>query len=638
MRQQQLVTIIALALSTAATAQDSTTLETVYVDSVYAVPTEIDNTGSSVTVLTQQDFQDRNATYVTDILKTVPGVSISSNGGHGTTSGIFMRGASSKQTLVIIDGVRMNSVGGSGFNFGTLPLDNIDSIEILRGEQSALWGSDAMGGVIKITTKNGKNADKPLTASFNLGGGSNTTLDFDGSLSGRQGGLYYALNVSRNTTHSISARSENTFTYQAQDGSTIQTGGAVEDDHFQRKSISATLGYDFDNAGVEVFAKHNSYTIHYDPSSLALESTTDPFTQRRENIVKLSGHLGSLDSLIRQSAYVSNTTGNSKTTSQYPSENDDKRLTAGYQLDFNFDRDGATTQALTALLDYRKDRLKTSNYNNYKDIKQTGVALEYRLFNEADHALSVGVRHNSNSEFANDTTYRLSGGYRLSDNFRLHASLGTGVRNPSMYDYYGYYGNYTPNPDLKPEKSRGGEIGMLIESSDGRHSLDATYFDRHTDDLIDTNSSYTQSINLDGTSKARGLELSYRGELSDALSLYANYTYTKTEDSSGTPLRRRPKSQASAGVKYQFNDKLSADANVLYVGERLDNYYDSATYQSKPVDMPDYTVVNLGADYKVSKNLHAYLSIDNVFDKEYENIIGYGQPTRTFYIGIKGTW
>lgn len=647
MQQKKLsLAISAVLFTTFVQAQDNATavkpeqaaLDTVTVEAVYAVPAEHDNTGSSVTVLTEKDFQARNATYVIDVLKTLPSVAVGALGGRGAATSLFLRGADSDQTLVVIDGVKSNPATGGNFDFGTLPLSGIERIEVLRGEQSALWGSDAVGGVIHIKTKSGKNADKPFNADINIGGGSNKTADVSTTLSGRQGGLYYAINAAHSRSDGISSLSEKRFTYQSRDGLTITTGGAKEKDGFKRSNVGLHVGYAFENAGIELFAGHSSNTVYFDPSSLSDEASSNPNTQNDENTFKLNGYLGDYDDFIRQSAYISLLDSDSETQSQYPSHNKGKRLDVGYQFDVNFDQEGDTTQAVTGLLTYRKDSLQTNNFSEEKSIKEKSVALEYRLFNENDHALSLGVRYDDNSQFENALTYRLAGGYRFNDNVRLHGSMGTGIKNPTMYDYFGYYGSYTANPDLKPEKSQGGDIGLLFENDTGSQQLDVTVFSRNTSDLITTNSSYTQSINIDGKTRAKGIEISYQGQFGEALTAYANYTYTDTKKADGSALPRRPKHQANIGVNYQISDQLSTHANAVFVGKRLNNYFDSVTYQSFGVDMPSYEVFNVGSVYQLNKNASVYFNIDNIFDKQYENVIGYGQPGRTFYLGFKGSW
>ncbi|AHG85849.1 CirA protein [Bibersteinia trehalosi USDA-ARS-USMARC-190] len=181
MKKNLITTTILLSLSGTVFANEQTQqvvlLDEVKVYSAYAAPVNQDKTASSVTVLTEKDFKQRNATYVSDVLKTVPGVAIVASGGRGTLTNVFLRGADANHVAVIIDGVKVNPVNGNGYDFGGLSLSNVDRIEVLRGEQSALWGSDAMGGVIYITTKSGLYQDKAFNIDFDFGGGTNKTSD-----------------------------------------------------------------------------------------------------------------------------------------------------------------------------------------------------------------------------------------------------------------------------------------------------------------------------------------------------------------------------------------------------------------------------------------------------------------------------
>lgn len=192
MKTNLITTALLLSASAFVQAETKTELEPINVYSAYATPVNQDQTASSVTVLTEKDFAERNAIYVSDVLKTVPGVAMGATGGRGAVTSLFLRGANSKHTAVIIDGIRVNPAD-TNFDFGGLALSNIEHIEILRGEQSALWGSDAMGGVVYITTKSGLYKDKPFNADFDFGTGSHRTRDGSVTLSGQHHGLYYAL-------------------------------------------------------------------------------------------------------------------------------------------------------------------------------------------------------------------------------------------------------------------------------------------------------------------------------------------------------------------------------------------------------------------------------------------------------------
>ena len=642
MKKNLITTAIFVSLPIFAFAQTETELDTVNVYSAYAAPVNQDKTASSVTVLTEKDFTERNAIYVSDVLKTVPSIAISSSGGRGTLTNFYLRGADANHTAVIIDGVKVNPVTGYGFDFGGLSLSNIERIEVLRGEQSALWGSDAMGGVIYITTKSGLYKDKPFNVDFNLGTGSHGTYDGSATISGYQNGFYYALNGNSHRTRGISALSSDTFRYTAQNGTAITTGGAKERDEFHRDNASLRFGYDDNQKSVEVLASHFSQTAHYD-GSLAGETTFDDYTRTRESLFKLSGYLGGDQDLFKQKASISHIKTDSDTTSSWASAYDAKKLNANYQLDVNFDREGTVTQAVSLLGEYQQSKYDSTSYNNEKSLIERSIATEYRLFTEADHSLSLSGRYTGNSEYKDAFTGRISGAYRLSPNFRAHAGLGTAIQNPTMTEYYGWSGAFVGNPNLKPEKSQGGDVGVLIESTDKRHSLDLTYFARNVSDLIssevlDVTTYRTRAINIDGTSKIRGAEITYQGKFTDAMTAYANYTFTQAKDSNNDELVRRPKHTANVGLAYQITEKWGSNVNVSYVGNRIDSYFDEATYVSSRVKMPSYTLVNLGVNYQLSQNLTVYANLNNLFDKKYENIIGYGQDGRNVYVGLKGSF
>ncbi len=625
-----------------------TELQPINVYSAYAIPVSQDKAASSVTVLTEKEFSARNATYVSDVLKTVPSVALGMSGGRGTLTSLFLRGANSNQTAVIIDGVKMKPASNLGFDFGGLSLSNIERIEILRGEQSALWGSDAMGGVIYITTKSGLYQEKPFHLDVDLGMGSHGTFDASATLSGYKQGLYYALHGASHYTKGISALSANKFSYTSKTGNAFSTGGAVEKDKFQRDNGAFRIGYDDNHKGIEFLASHSSQTVHFDETYDRSETFYDDQTRTRETLFKLSGYVGNEQELFKQKVILSNlktdsdtfTTENLYDPTTYvkigtvPSKSayDAKKMVASYQLDVNFDREGAVTQAVSVLAEYQHSSYDSSHYaNGKKTLIEKSIAAEYRLLTETDHSLALSGRFTDNTPYQNASTGRIAGAYRLSPNFRAHASFGSAIQNPTLIDYYGYFGNYRGNPNLKPAKSLGGDVGLLMESHDKRQSLDITYFARNVKDFIANNRTYTSSINLDGTTTVKGVEVVYSGKLMELLTAYANYTFTQTKDSQNVELPRRPKHLANAGFTYQMTPALSSDFNISYVGKRLDTY-------PQATKLPSYTLVNLGANYQFAKNVTVYVNVNNVFDKKYENILGYGQDGRNVYVGLKGSF
>ena len=627
--------------------QAKTELKPISVYSAYATPVNQDQTASSVTVLTEKEFAERNATYVSDVLKTVPGVAMGANGGRGTLTSLFLRGANSNQTAVIIDGVKMKPASNLGFDFGGLALSNIEQIEVLRGEQSALWGSDAMGGVVYITTKSGLYKDKEFNVDFDLGAGSHRTRDGSVTLSGQHHGLYYALHGDSHRTQGISAQSAHKFYYTSTTGKAFSTGGNIERDEFHRDNASLRLGYDDGDKGVEVLTSHSSQTAHYDENYARSETFYDDRTRTRETLVKGSGYWGNEQELLKHHFSVSNLKTDSDTftteailDSNYmpvgakPSQSgyDARKFNTNYQLDINFDRDGYVKQSVSLLGEYQRINYDSTNFSQgKKELTEKSAAGEYRLFTEDDHSLSVSGRYTENTQYENAWTGRIAAAYRVSPNVRPHASFGSAIQNPTLTDFYGYYGNYRGNPNLKPAKSVGGEVGLLMETTNKSHSLDVTYFSRNVKNFIDNNRTFTSVINLEGTTKVKGLEIAYNGKLTNDLTAYANYTYTQTKNSKGLELSRRPKHTANTGVAYKITEKLGADVNVSYVGKRIDTY-------PQRTKMPSYTLANLGVNYQLTSNLNIYANLNNVFNKKYENVLGYGQDGRHVYVGLRGSF
>lgn len=653
MKKNLITTAIFVSLPIFAFAQTETELDTVNVYSAYAAPVNQDKTASSVTVLTEKDFTERNATYVSDVLKTVPGVAIGSNGGRGAVTSLFLRGANSNHTAIIIDGVKVNPID-TNFSFGGLSLSNIERIEVLRGEQSALWGSEAVGGVVYITTKSGLYKDKPFNVDFDFGLGSHNTHDASATISGYDNGFYYALHGDSHRTRGISVASKDTFRYTANDGSRIVTGGATEKDGFHRDNASLRLGYDDSKKGVELLASHYSQSFKNDSLTsgnagqvyTSYENLAYSAMRDRETVFKLGGYLGGDQDLFKHKASVSHLKHDTDVFGLYAGTKDWKKLNTNYQLDINFDREGSLTQALSLLADYQRTSFISNNFENgEKRLSEKSLATEYRLFTEDDHSLSLSGRFTDNNLYPNVWTGRISGAYRLSPNFKTHASFGSAIKNPTVTDYFGWNPSYyVGNPNLKPEKSLGGEIGLLIETANKHHSLDVTYFARNVKNYIDTNYDVypNYAYNRDDLTKVRGVEIVYNGKITDDLSAYANYTYTdinadKTKDKYGTNFLRRPMHTANAGLSYQVTEKLGTSANISYVGKRTDNYWDK-NYLSHTVKMPSYTLVNLGTNYQITKNVSIYVNLNNLFDKKYENILGYGQDGRNVYVGLKGSF
>ena len=265
---------------------------------------------------------------------------------------------------------------------------------------------------------------------------------------------------------------------------------------------------------------------------------------------------------------------------------------------------------------------------------QTGIVGQYQLGLWNDLFLTGSIRHDINEMFGNATTWRVTGAYNIdASDTKLRASIGTGVKNPTLFELFGFFGTYVPNPDLVPEQARGWDAGFDQQFLDGRIVFDATYFDQEITNLIqDTGNT---SINLPGVSHINGVELGLTANPVDPLTIRASYTWMHGIDANGDELVRRPSNSASLNVNYAFpNRRANVDVGIVYVGARKDLTFD-AVFNKLFVDLPAYVLVNLAASYKVSDRVEVYARAENIFDVEYEEVYTYGGNGRTVTGGVR---
>ncbi|HEY9348410.1 MAG TPA: TonB-dependent receptor, partial [Inquilinus sp.] len=264
----------------------------------------------------------------------------------------------------------------------------------------------------------------------------------------------------------------------------------------------------------------------------------------------------------------------------------------------------------------------------------TGLVGQYQLGLLDSVFLTGSVRQDLNDLFRDSTTWRLTAAWRIeATGTKLRASYGTGVKNPTLFELYGFTNTYRGNPDLKPEHAEGWDAGFDQEIWGDRVVLDATWFEQRISDLIV--GSGQGSTNLPGTATARGVELGLSVTPVDDLTIRAAYTYTDAEDSTGAELVRRPRNIASLNVNYRFLEgAANVNLGVDYNGPQKDLAFDEV-YNSSPVTLDGYTLVNLAASYQVSDGVQVYGRIDDLLDEDYEEVWTYGSLRRAGYLGMK---
>lgn len=591
------------------------------------IETPTKEVGSSITVISAEEIENKQRTSVQEVLRGTPGLDVVQNGSFGATTSVFLRGANSEHTLVLIDGIEVNDPISTGraFNFGNLTTENIERIEILRGPQSTLYGSDALGGVINIITKKGEGPPK-VYASAEYG--SHETFRETVGLSGGNDLTYYSLSVSRLDTDGISARDED--------------DGNREEDGHENTSISAKVGLTpTDNTDLALIARYTDASVDLDsfagddPNSV---QDTEHFFIRGQATVTL------FDGFWEQTGSVSYS-DTERDSDDPPDPMNPLGSTSffdGELLKFEWQHNLYLHETNTLTLGVETEEeegLSRSSFGDFpkKDVRMNGyyVQDQIKLWNR--FFTTVGVRLDDHESFGSETTFRVASAYIFEETgTKLKGSYGEGFKAPSLYQLFApddpFFGP-VGNPNLEPEESEGWDIGIEQELFDGKVLLGATYFENDFDNLIIFVSG-DGFVNV-SQAESEGVELSAEIYPCENLSIRANYTYMETKDkSTGEELVRRPGNKAGIDVNYRFlEDRANMNLEVLYVGEREDT--DFSTFPSTTVTLDDYTVVNLAASYDVCENLRIFGRVENIFDEDYEEVLGFGVPGFSAYAGVR---
>ncbi|NOY53086.1 MAG: TonB-dependent receptor [Deltaproteobacteria bacterium] len=594
--------------------------------------TPADEVGSSVTVLTHQQIVESGKNTVLDVLRDVPGLEVVRSGGMGKTSSVFLRGANAEHTLVLIDGVEANDPVSPrrSFDFSDLTVDNIERIEILRGPQSTLYGSDAMGGVIEIFTRKGKG--KP-SISLSAEGGSFQTFRETAASAGGNDDLDYSLALSQTKTGGISAADERY--------------GNDENDGYRNRTVSGRFGWSpMENLSFDLTGRYSNARSDLDNSGGAGGDDPNYFTIARKLFLNSGARLSLWDGRWEQrldfSVSDSNRKYNNGTDAAHPSDSSRSSYDGTFRkISWQHDLYLSGNNTLTLGLETERENGNSSYhsesaYGPYdsafpeKSVRTTGYYFRWagRL------VTTVGLRLDDHSRFGSRGTGRATFSYRVGSGLRIKGSYGTGFKAPSLYQLYAPAGSFGPvgNAELSPEKSRGWDAGFEQEFSGGHGRVGITYFSNRFIDLIDFDYG-TGYRNLSGAA-TKGIEASCSFRPVSPLELHLDYTYTDTVDKSNNEdLLRRARNKLSMGTTWTLENKGELTADLRYVGPRDDMDY--SAYPSKRVRLGGYTVVDLAASVPVKGRYTLFARVENLFDKRYEENRGYGAPGRAAYAGLK---
>lgn len=592
---------------------------------------------SSITVISREELERMKKTTVLDALQEALGVYTIQYGPAGGAASVFLRGANSEHTLILMDGVELNDpiTPSRSFDLAHLTLENIERIEILRGPQSTLYGSDAIGGIINIITRQGHGEPRFHLSTY---GGSYGTFAGSAEISGSTNKIHYSFAASRFRTNGYSAASP---LYE----------GNKEADGYSNLTLSGRFGYrPFNNLGFDFTVRAINTKVDIDNSGGAYGD--DPNNTQEYDALFFRGQMRALLlnnrweqklglSLVNYNRRHENPTD---TVHPFDLENGSFKsylFKADWQNNFFIHE----TNTLTFGIEHQQEQGE-SEYNSdgiwgpyssvfpSKRAYTTGIYIQDQIRVADQFFATAGIRRDIHSQFGTWTTYRLAPAYFIEKTrTKLKATYGTGFKSPSLYQLYAPETFLGPigNKYLKPEKSTGWDAGIEQNFFQDKLVLAATYFSNSYKNLIDFDFALGY-INI-GKASSKGAEISLQARPTSGLSIAAFYTRTEAKDEdTDTSLLRRPRHKFSATLNFQFIEKANINLSLIHIGERND--MDFSVFPYARIILPGYTLLNAALSYDLIQNVQVFCRLDNIFNEKYEVIKGYGTPGFSAYGGI----
>lgn len=601
------------------------------------IETPLKELAGAVSVITAEDLARLRRATVLEVLEDAVGASTIQNGGPGGAASFFIRGANSEHTLVLVDGVEINDPANPSrsFDLAHLSTAGVEQVEILRGPQGTLYGSDAIGGVVNIVTRKG--GGKP---SLQLTGqaGSFRTLSSSLSVSGSHRALDFSLSAAALETAGISAA----------DG---RLPGNAERDGYRNLSLAGRAGLKL-TGRTDLDLSFRAVAARSDLDNFGGSYGDDPNSRQRYASLFVRGRFRTLvrdrwEQRWTVAASSSERRHENPVDAGHPYDSETGRyrgrllkldwqnvlflhpadtLTFGAEVE----REEAETSYASESLwgPYRSDfpRASASTVGLYV-LDQ--VSWKERIF------ASAGLRWDSHSLSGSALTVRFAPSAVLfAGGPRLKASIGTGFKSPSLYQLYAPPTAWGPigNAALEPERSLGWDVGLSQAFGTGWFVCDATYFSNSFRDLISYDSARGY-VNI-GRARSRGVELAAVARPSPNLALRAAYTRQSARDLSGkTGLLRRPKDKLTAAAEGRLFEIASFRLSVEHVGPRLDMDY--ASWIAAPVSLPRLTLLGAQAAFEIGPGFELHVRAENLLDARYQTVFGYGAPGRSFTAGFR---
>ncbi|MBU2341324.1 MAG: TonB-dependent receptor [Alphaproteobacteria bacterium] len=565
--------------------------------------TRIENTGQAVTVIGTAEIDAVQGADITRVLARAPGVALSRNGPAGSFTGVRLRGGEAEQLLVLVDGIRIAdpAAPSGGFDFGTLTLGTVGKIDLLRGSNSTIWGSDAVAGVLDVSTRAGSG----LSGSAEYGARDTLSASVTGGLS--EDAYFAGLSASYFRTDGFSAAASGT-----------------EPDGFEQFTLGGSAFVDLTDQ-LELFAQARYAASDIDIDGFPAPAFVFADTAETQETEQLSGALGlayyGQDLTLRASYALADTARDnfdpalgtdplftSDGQSQNLSLRGEYRLIGGLTLAFGGNREWT---------EYRTD----SDAGEDATITGAYVQAGWVLGGLAAH---VGARLDDHDRFGSATSFGGDVSYALGGGWRVRASVGEGFKAPSLFQLYSDYGN----PDLSPEKSTSMDLGLERGTrGTGLHAA-VTAFRRDSEDLIGFDNATFTYANI-ARARAQGLELELGADLAPGLRAAGVYSLVDTENrQTGNHLARRPRHSATLFADWQTPLGAVIGADLRLVGDSFDD-------AGNAVRIEGYEVFDLRASFPLTAALEVFGRVENVFDEDYQTAAGYGSPGRGAFLGVR---
>tara|TARA_B100000459_G_scaffold114112_1_gene67478 strand:- start:59 stop:1885 length:1827 start_codon:yes stop_codon:yes gene_type:complete len=568
------------------------------------IETPASNFGSSIFILNSEDIRLRGIRSAIDAISSSPGVTTKKNGSFGGVGSVRIRGASSSQTLVLVDGVPVNDASspGGGYNFEYLDTSNIERIEVLRGSQSTLWGSDAIGGVVNIFTKSAEDNSVNIlseTGSFGL-----RKLNSEFGLVSNFGKFLFLVDDTSLDGISKADRKD----------------GNIEKDGFETNSYSFKGNTEVNNIEIKGLLSYIKSDVEYDSFGFV---TGVQDGDERSITEEFTGNLTIKFNLFGEKLENTFSFNQSDISRDYFTDNN---LTFGADGDRKLYR----YQGNTGFGKYNKIAFgfeKEESSVSLDKLSIDSLFLLYQFQPIKDLVVSAGIRNDDNKGFSSKTTRKIAAAYKISENISIKSSWGEGFKVPTIFQTTFFCcGANSANTNIRPEVSTSYDLGFDFSLKD-KFSFSLIYFKQDVNNQINFSFSLGGYENIDFV-ESDGFEISSNSKVSETVNLFINYSYIDSIDGNGLRLINIPKDSGELVLTYEPSSKLSGSMALKYNGSEISTYG----------NLNSWSRVDINLFYKLNNFSEIYFRVENLFDEDYQQVFGYGTPDRSGLVGIKITF